>query len=290
MFFCKHFVNSCFLTDVLIMSRLDQILKKRKKFAIAFSGGVDSTFLAAAAKNICKDKVIVITADSAFQSKKDIEKASEIAASLNIPHFVIKVDVMSSLDITQNSKQRCYFCKKKLFSAIKEKSLELGFDTLAHGANIDDLKDYRPGLKAAQEMNIFSPLVEAQMTKSQIRLESKNMGLATWNIPSQSCLATRIPYNEIITVEKLRQIEACEEFLNQLGFYGIRVRCHTYTAENSNKSEIDNSYTARIECSSEDISLIAAEKLRDKITSFFTAQGFRFISLDLKGYCSGNMN
>ncbi|MBF0379368.1 MAG: ATP-dependent sacrificial sulfur transferase LarE [Desulfamplus sp.] len=263
------------------MKELSEIIRKRKTFAIAFSGGVDSTFLAALARNVCKDGVVAITADSNFYSREDLKSAIKIAELIGIKHFIVKVDLMSDSNIIINSKERCYFCKKRLFSAINKKAMELGFETLAHGANIDDFQDYRPGLKAAKEMGIFSPLVEAKMTKSQIRLASKEMGLSTWDMPTQSCLATRIPYNQTITIEKLTKIETCENFLNQLGFSGIRVRCHT---------DMSNNDIARIESPQQSIDILAEKNLRDSINSFFKANGFRFVSLDLAGYISGSMN
>lgn len=258
------------------MIKLYEILKNRKRFAIAFSGGVDSTFLAAVSRKICSNKVIALTAVSKFQSEDELKKSVEIAKNIGIKQFMIPVDVISDPAIVINSRDRCYFCKKKLFESLKSYARELGFDLLAHGANIDDLKDYRPGLKAAQEIDIFSPLVEAQMDKKTIRSASKEMGLSTWDIPSQSCLATRIPYGDIITVEKLAQIEICEHFLTQLGFSGIRVRCY--------------SDMARIECSLDDITQITQNDIRAQIISFFKASGFKFVSLDLAGYISGNMN
>ncbi|MBF0228314.1 MAG: ATP-dependent sacrificial sulfur transferase LarE [Desulfamplus sp.] len=263
------------------MQRLSEIIRKRKEFAIAFSGGVDSTFLAALAKNVCNDEVVAITADSNFYPREELKSAIKIAELIGIKHFIVKVDLMADSNIIINSKDRCYFCKKRVFNAIKHKAMELGFETLAHGANIDDFQDYRPGLKAAKEMDIFSPLVEAKMTKNQIRLASKEMGLSTWDMPTQSCLATRIPYNQKITVEKLAKIEACEHFLNQLGFFGIRVRCH---------SDMSNNDIARIESPQQSIHIMAEKNLRDSINSFFKANGFQFVSLDLAGYISGSMN
>ncbi len=277
------------LVGILIMNRLVETLKKYKKFAIAFSGGVDSTFLAALAKTVCDSEVVAITGNSAFQSQQELKKAAEMAAIIGIEHIVVRVDVMSIPAITLNSKDRCYFCKKKLFGDLQNRAKELGFDTLVHGVNMDDLKDFRPGLKAAEEMSVLSPLVEAEMTKNKIRFASKKMGLKTWNMPSQSCLATRIPYNEPITYEKLTNIEACEDFLHQLGFYGVRVRCHSYIVDTDIPS-INKTYLARIECNPKDISLIVKDDIRDKISLFFTKHGFRFVSLDLEGYSLGNMN
>jgi len=258
------------------MMKLYEILKNRKTFAIAFSGGVDSTFLAASARHICGNHVVALTAVSKFLPKDELKIALDIIKTIGIKHFVVEVDVMGDSEIVLNSRERCYFCKKKLFGALKSEAHKLGFDSLAHGANMDDLKDYRPGLKAAEEMEIFSPLVEAQLTKNSIRLASREMGLATWSMASQSCLATRIPYGDIITIEKLMRIEACEHFLTHLGFQGVRVRCH--------------SDMARIECPANLIAQMAQHGIREKITAFFTDHGFKFVSLDLVGYLSGNMN
>lgn len=259
-----------------MMIKLYEILKNRKTFAIAFSGGVDSTFLAASARKICGNQVIALTAISRFLPQDELKTALDIVKTIGIRHFMVEVDVMGDSEIVLNSRERCYFCKKKLFGALKTEARKLGFDSLAHGVNMDDLKDYRPGIKAAEELGIFSPLVEAKLTKNSIRVASKEMDLATWNIPSQSCLATRIPYGDIITVEKLMRIEACEHFMTHLGFQGIRVRCH--------------SDMARIECPANYISQIAQHGMREKIRSFFTDHGFKFVSLDLGGYLSGNMN
>lgn len=256
--------------------KLYEILKNRKTFAIAFSGGVDSTFLAASAKKVCGDNVTAITAVSKFLPEYELKMAFNIAETIGINHFVVEVDVMGDSEIVINSRERCYYCKRRLFGALKSKARELGFNILAHGVNMDDLKDYRPGLKAAEELNIFAPLVEAKLTKNDIRIASKAMGLDTWDMLSQSCLATRIPYGDMITVEKLMRIEACEHFLTHLGFDRVRVRCH--------------SDMARIECPTDHIPHMTQHAIRDKIVSFFKANGFKFISLDLGGYISGSMN
>lgn len=258
------------------IKKLHEILKSLPSFAIAFSGGVDSSFLAAVSRAVCTNQVIALTADSRFQSASDLKYARKTAEKIDIRHYVVPVDVMSSPDIISNSKEKCYFCKKKLFGVLKQRASALGFSVLVHGVNMDDLNDYRPGLKAAEEMQIFSPLVEARLSKEDIRRESKKMRLETWNLPSQSCLATRIPRGEPITLETLARVEACEAYLLVLGFNGIRVRCH--------------GNMARIECSSQMISRIAESDIRQKIIPFFKRQGFIFIALDLGGYVSGNMN
>lgn len=257
------------------ITKLYEVLRSYPPFAIAFSGGVDSSFLAAVSSKVGKDQVIALTADSLFQSDMDLKYARRMVEKIGIQHEVIPVDVMSP-EIICNGKERCYFCKKKLFGILKQRAKFLGFSVLAHGINMDDLDDYRPGLKAAEEMQILSPLIEAQLFKEEIRRESKKMGLETWNLPSQSCLATRIPHGEPITREKLVRIEICEAYLHSLGFNGIRVRCY--------------GDMARIECPSEIISRIAESDIRQEVIRFFNSNGFNFVALDLGGYVSGNMN
>ncbi|SLM33078.1 conserved hypothetical protein [Desulfamplus magnetovallimortis] len=255
---------------------LYEILRKSPPFVIAFSGGVDSTFLAAVASHVCSAEVVAMTADSVFLSDHELRFARKMAGKLDIKHYVIPVEVLKNTDIIANGIDRCYFCKKTLFSALKDHAASLGFSVIAHGINIDDLEDFRPGIKAAREMGIFEPLIEAGLSKSEIRDESKKMGLDTWNMPAQSCLATRIPFGERITLEVLERVEACESWLIALGLHGVRVRCH--------------GSIARIECPSQMISTVAEKEMRDKIITLFKAHGFEFVALDLGGYIQGSMN
>ncbi len=244
--------------------------------AIAFSGGVDSAFLAAMAKKYMKGNVVLLTLDSDFQSDKDTEHAIYMAGKIGLPHEIISFDPWSDKALVKNEKNRCYICKNKGFALLCAAADRWGISTLAHGVNTDDMSDYRPGLKAAQEQEIVSPLVDAGMSKVEIRQASREMGLETWNMPSQSCLATRIPYGECLTREKIMQIKHAEDYLQLLGFEGVRVRHH--------------GPLARIECKAEDIEKISSPAFRSKISKALQAHGFKFVSLDLEGYASGRMN
>ncbi|MFO7886140.1 MAG: ATP-dependent sacrificial sulfur transferase LarE [Desulfobacteraceae bacterium] len=259
------------------MNKLDILEKKLKalnSFALGFSGGVDSMFLAALAGKISGIKVVAVTIVSAFMSKTDMDHAQRMAGQLGLDHRMIYADLCEIPDIRKNSKERCYFCKKKMFSLIKE-NLH-GVDTVLHGANTDDLKDFRPGLIAAREMGIIAPLVDAGLSKAEIRMYSQDMGLETWDMPSQSCLATRIPYGMTITCEKLARIEESEAFLSGLGFKNFRVRCY--------------GDMARLELDADGFEKIWENQNREKILAALKQIGFLHVALDLEGYVSGKMN
>ena len=257
--------------------QLINILKKFRSLIISFSGGVDSSFLAAVAKKKANIKVIAITVVSEFQSKRDIENAISMAKILDIKHIIIKINLIKEEKIRNNKKDRCYFCKKNIFSVLKKKAANIGIDSIAHGVNIDDLNDFRPGLKASTEMNILAPLVEAGLTKKEIRFYSKRMGLKTWNMPSQSCLATRLSDDQKINREILSIIEKSEDYLYKLGFRGFRVRCH-------------QKKIARIEFDEKCFKRIKEKNLRAIIIREFKKIGFLYVTVDLEGYISGNMN
>ncbi|MEA1969644.1 MAG: ATP-dependent sacrificial sulfur transferase LarE [Thermodesulfobacteriota bacterium] len=256
--------------------QLVRILKEFQSVAVAFSGGVDSMFLAAVAKTKSCIDVVAVTVVSEFMSGKDIEHAQRMADQLGIRRIVVNTDVMKIEEVVRNVKQRCYFCKKNLFSVLKENIAGLGIDCIVHGANIDDLNDFRPGFKAALEMGIIAPLIDVGLNKEEIRFYSKEMGLETWNMPSQSCLATRIPYGQRLTVEKLVMVEKSEKVLFNLGFKGVRVRCYDSMA--------------RIEMNPQSMKLVWQKDIKDKIVKEFKKIGFLYIALDLEGYVSGNMN
>jgi uncharacterized protein len=257
------------------LQTLGQIIKPYKKIAIAFSGGVDSSFLAAVAKKCC-DSAIAITVKSEFQSKREAENAAFMARALGICHVIVEARILDDFKIAKNTGDRCYFCKKTLFSLLKKKALELGFTNIAHGANLDDLNDYRPGFKASRQMGITAPLIEAKLTKALIREYSRQLGLETWDMPSQSCLATRIPYGESINRKKLAMVEAGEKALYELGFTTGRIRCH---------GEV-----ARIELEPDDLARIIEQELRQTMVKAIRLAGFKYIALDLEGYIPGSMN
>ncbi len=264
------------------LNQLYLILNKIPSFAIAFSGGVDSTFLAHIAKTVCKSQPIAFTGVSCFLASQELDHATKMAKHLAIKHILVDVNLKKSADIMQNTSKRCYFCKKMIFKALKNKAEDMGLVNMIDGTNIDDLKDYRPGLKACRELGILSPLIDVGINKNDIRNQSKKMGLKTWNMPSQSCLATRIPYGDMITQEKLDRIQVCERFLFDLGISGSRVRCHQDIA--------------RIECSPSDVDGLLQlknerkNKNRRDIVDFFKKNGFKYVCLDMEGYISGSMN
>jgi len=258
------------------IEKLEALLCRNNALAIAFSGGVDSVFLAAMAKKILGDKLVLLTLASDFQSKQDTAYAIHMAAELGLPHEIINFDPWMDEALLKNNKNRCYICKQKGFLLLRMAADHRGIATLAHGVNQDDLSDYRPGLQATHELGIISPLLAAGLTKEEIRKASREMGLKTWDMPSQSCIATRIPYGEKITKLKLQQINNAEVALKQFGFTGVRVRYH--------------GDLARIESISEDIEKISSLAYRKKIAEALHAVGFKFISLDLEGYASGSMN
>lgn len=258
------------------IEKLEALLCKNNALAIAFSGGVDSVYLAAMAKKILGDTVVLLTLVSDFQSKQDSDHAMRMAIELCLNHEVINFDPWVDDALVKNDKNRCYLCKQKGFSLLRMAADNRGICALAHGVNKDDLSDYRPGLQATHELGIISPLLDAGLTKQEIRMASREMGLKTWDMPSQSCLATRIPYGEKLTKLKLQQINTAEVALEQFGFAGVRVRYH--------------GDLARIECNFKDIEKISSLAYRKKITEALHAVGFKFISLDLEGYASGSMN
>jgi len=257
------------------LKSLADTLKTYKNIALAFSGGVDSSFLAAVARDACQS-MVGITVKSEFQSQRETDNAVRMAEKIAIPHVVVEARVLGDSRIVQNTKERCYFCKKMLFTLVQNKALELGYGTLVHGANVDDLSDFRPGFKAAQEMGVLSPLIKANLAKDEIRHFSRNLGLDIWDMPSQSCLATRIPYGESITLEKLAMVESGEEILHSLGFRSARVRCH--------------GNVARIELDPEAIDRILVKELRHIVVEKLKCVGFSYVALDLEGYVSGSMN
>lgn len=243
---------------------------------IAFSGGVDSTFLLAAAHQVLGPKVLAVTATSVTFSKAEQEEAEAFTRERGIEHILFPSDETGLPEFRHNGPDRCYYCKKRLFERIWTFAEERHIPYVAHAANVDDLSDYRPGERAAREMGALAPLLDAGLNKKEIRYLSQEVGLPTWDKPSMACLASRIPYGEMITEEKLAMVGRGEAFLAHLGFRQYRVRYH--------------GDVARIEVMPDDIETLANSQKRRRIIEAFREIGFLHIALDLEGYVSGSLN
>ncbi|MBW1740433.1 MAG: ATP-dependent sacrificial sulfur transferase LarE [Deltaproteobacteria bacterium] len=243
---------------------------------MAFSGGVDSTFLLAVAHEILGEGVVAATAVSEIYPAREKDAAVRFTRDRDIEHIVFRSEETSHPAFVSNGPDRCYHCKRFLFQKLIEIAKDRSIKHVAHAANVDDLEDYRPGFRAAREMGVMAPLLEAGLSKQDIRLLSKEMGLSQWDKPAMACLATRIPYGSPITAEKLKMIEAAEAFLFDRGVRQCRVRHH--------------GSVARIEVESPGMKMIMGDDFREGIVRKFREIGFLHIAVDLEGYISGSMN
>lgn len=256
--------------------KLKSNIKSMEKLAIAFSGGVDSTFLLKVAHDVLGDNVLAVTARSSTYPEREYKEAVDFITKMGIKHQVIISEELDIEGFSDNPVNRCYFCKHELFDKIRDIAKESGINYVADGSNYDDLGDYRPGMQAVKELGVVSPLKEAEMTKEDIRILSKEMNLPTWDKPSFACLSSRFPYGQKITREKLAMVDKAEQFLMDLGFRQVRVRHH---------GDI-----ARIEVPKNERNRFFDEQLMDKVSQKFKEIGFAYTALDLKGYRTGSMN
>lgn len=258
------------------LTRLKDYIAELGSLAVAFSGGVDSTFLLAVAKEVLGDKVLAVTAESASFPKRERSEAEEFCKSRGIRHFFVKSEELDIDGFRQNPVNRCYLCKHELFSEILQLAKEQGLENVAEGSNMDDNGDFRPGLTAVRELGICSPLRYAELTKEEIRALSKDMGLPTWSKPSFACLSSRFVYGEEINEKKLSMVDKAEQLLLDLGFRQVRCRIH--------------GSIARIEIGQEEFEKILREDVRSRVDKECKAFGFSYVTLDLKGYRTGSMN
>lgn len=258
------------------LTRLEEYIRGLGSLAVGFSGGVDSSLLLVVTANVLGDKAMAITGVDASIPERELKEAKEFCKEREIRHIICKVNPMKEESYRHNSPDRCYFCKHGIFTEIKKIAAENGIEYVAEGSNMDDLGDYRPGLKAVEELSVKSPLREAGLTKQDIREISKALGLPTWSKPAYACLASRFVYGEEITEEKLRMLDQAEQFLIEQGFLEERVRIH--------------GNIARIEVPAKNIERLASEEIREAVYEKFKALGFMFVTIDMKGYKMGSMN
>ena len=258
------------------LNELKAYLKEKGSIAIAYSAGVDSTFLLKVAHDTLGDSCIAITGISEVFPHKEQNEASEFCKKEGIRQLILYPHEVEDEEFAKNPSNRCYICKHILFSRMKKMAAENGIAYIAEGSNLDDLGDYRPGLQAIKELEILSPLREVGLTKAEIRQYSKELGLPTWDKPSFACLSSRIPYGERITPEKLEMIEKAEDLISSLGIKQFRVRMQKDTA--------------RIETLPADFPILLQDDNRNRIITEFKSFGFKYISLDLQGYRTGSLN
>ena len=264
------------------MSAADKFTELKKnlnslgRVIIAYSGGVDSTLLLKAASLSCLNEILAVTGASESIPDEELSFTTEMTSALNIRHSIIKTDELRDRNYSSNPGDRCYYCKKELFSRLRQIADKEDFTYILDGSNTDDTEDWRPGRRATSELGVISPLIDAGLSKKEIRDLSRSLSLPTWNKPATPCLSSRFPYGEKITADALQQVNHAENFIRSFGIKELRVRHH--------------SDTARIEINPDEFPLIMDQEIRNKITAHLKSLGYKYVTLDLQGFRSGSLN